>query len=148
MAKWIQAGYLPAMPLSPKDETPVEDRQELMLMIEDYLLTMFREEIDREMSEEENLEAITETAETFLNELKGNGLAMWSSPREIAMEVLGKESGAISNMLEDEALQEKIMMWLTAKDETFPLNPKTEEEVEDYIRSDPVSWAETIAQNW
>ena len=149
MAKWIQAGHLPAMPLSPKDETAVEDRMELMAMIEDYLLTMFREEIDREASEKENLEAITESARAFLNELKESGMATWTNPDEIAREVLGKESGAIANMLEDEALQERIMtLAFEREDETFPFRPKSGEEVEDYMRESPTSWAETIAQNW
>ena len=149
MAKWIQAGHLPAMPLSPKDETAVENRLELMAMIEDYLLTMFRREIDKEASEQKNLETITESARIFLNELKESGLATWTSPDEIAREALGKESGAIANMLEDEALSERIMMLaFEREDETFPFKPKDEEEVEDYMRESPTSWAETIAQNW
>lgn len=146
--KWIQAGYLPAIPLPEEDETPVENQTQLLELLEEYLLKMFQEEIDPEVSEEENLEELTDTARIMLQTLQSNGLANWSDPKEIALEAMGKKKGAIWEMLEDEALQNKIMMWLTWKDETFPLNPKTWDEAEEYIRTDPTSWAETIAQEW
>lgn len=146
--KWIQAGYLPAIALPEEDETPVENQTQLLELLEEYLLKMFQEEIDPQASEEENLEELTDTARIMLQTLQSNGLANWSDPEEIALEAMGKKKGAIWEMLEDEALQNKIMMWLTWKDETFPLNPKTWDEAEEYIRTDPTSWAETIAQEW
>lgn len=149
MSKWIQAGYLPAIPLEKGDEGPVENRTQLFGLIENQLLEMFREEIDPELSQEENLEELTETAKAMLSELRSNGLAEWADADAIAREALGMgNAGAIQDMLQDESLETKIMMWLTWKDEGFPLKPRKEEDVEEHIRTDPVSWAESIAQDW
>lgn len=150
MAKmYIQMGTLPAMPVEEGDNQPVKNMSQIYGMVEIFLENLFKEEVDPEETEEENLKRITRIAKDMLEAFEERGIQTWVEPYAIAEEAMGiGTEAAISSLLMDDAIREKIAIWANWNGEKFPIYPKPLEEVEDYVITNPIVWAESIASTW
>lgn len=145
MEKWIKAGHLPPMPATVfQNQNEITNMNQLLNEVENFLLTKFREQIDPELTEEENLEELTAIAKEMLSLLREQGLIQEARPRAIALEAMGKtREMPISEILEEEMLRERInsLIWIEG-DSPFPIKLETEA---DWSPEDPISWAQAIA---
>lgn len=144
----IAPGYLPAIVLEKDNRNlEVDELDQLLGFIEDQLMGWLREAADPAESEQDRRQLLTERVETMLATLQDAGLAQWTEADAIVDEVMGQQNGAIWDMLQDEALQTKILTLATMRDETFPFRAKDAEEAQVWVNN-PESWAEAIAADW
>lgn len=144
MNKWIRAGNLPPMPVTAyADQTELEDMSQLTNEMEVFLLNLFRQRINPELTESENLKRLTAAARKMLAILKEQGLGTATTAKQIALEAMGKSSEAIvCDMLSDDMFQERIRSLAWTEETLFPIRIRTDE-MED-IPETPADWAELI----